>query len=197
MLFFPHLIAGPIMRPRGLLPQLALPLPVRNTPVTLGVTLFTLGLVKKLVFADPLGAVVDAVYATQNHGRRASEYLMVIYAFSAQIYCDFSGYTDMAVGLAALLRVRLPGNFDRPYTAPSPQEFWRRWHITLSRWLRDYSTSRSAANRDGVVGQMRNVMITMLLGGLWHGANWTFVVWGGLHGLGIVTIDSSIAPHRN
>jgi alginate O-acetyltransferase complex protein AlgI len=186
MLFFPHLIAGPIMRPRGLLPQLAYPAPVRGTALTFGLTLFTVVLVKKLVFADPLATFVDVVYAP---GAVATgfEYLLVIYAFSAQIYCDFSGYTDMAVGLAALLRVRLPRNFDRPYTAVSPPDFWHRWHITLSRWLRDYLYIPLGGNRDGLAGQMRNVMITMLLGGLWHGAHWTFVVWGGLHGLGIVT----------
>ena len=185
MLFFPHLIAGPIMRPRGLLPQLAAPRPIAGTPVMLGLTLFTVGLVKKLVFADPLGAIVDSVYAPAA-AATGFEYLFAIYAFSAQIYCDLRGYTDMAVGLAALLRVRLPGNFDRPYIASSPPDFWRRWHITLSRWLRDYLYIPLGGNRDGMAGQMRNVMITMLLGGLWHGAHWTFVVWGGLHGLGIV-----------
>ena len=115
----------------------------------------------------------------------AYDYLLAIYGFSMQIYCDFSGYTDMAIGLAYLLRIRLPQNFRAPYGSHSIVEFWRRWHITLSHWLRDYLYIALGGNRRGFARQLLNLMLTMLLGGLWHGANWTFVIWGGLHGAGI------------
>ena len=108
--------------------------------------------------------------------------LLAIYGFAAQIYCDFSGYTDMAIGLALLLGFQLPQNFNRPYLALSLQDFWRRWHMTLSRWLRDYLYIPLGGNRGGVRRTYRNLMLTMLLGGLWHGAAWTFVIWGGIHG---------------
>ena len=115
----------------------------------------------------------------------AYAYLLAIYGFSMQIYCDFSGYTDMAVGLAYILRIRLPQNFRSPYNSKSIVEFWRRWHITLSLWLRDYLYIAMGGNRRGFARQLANLMITMLIGGLWHGANWTFVIWGGLHGIAI------------
>ena len=108
--------------------------------------------------------------------------LLAIYGFAVQIYCDFSGYTDMAIGIALLLGFQLPQNFNRPYLALSLQDFWRRWHITLSRWLRDYLYIPLGGNRDGERRTYRNLMLTMLLGGLWHGAAWTFVIWGGIHG---------------
>ena len=110
------------------------------------------------------------------------EVLLAIYGFAAQIYCDFSGYTDMAIGLALLLGFQLPQNFNRPYLALSLQDFWRRWHMTLSRWLRDYLYIPLGGNRDGERRTYRNLMLTMLLGGLWHGAAWTFLIWGGIHG---------------
>jgi D-alanyl-lipoteichoic acid acyltransferase DltB (MBOAT superfamily) len=112
--------------------------------------------------------------------------LVAIYGYAVQIFCDFSGYTDMAIGLALLLGIRFPMNFDRPYTASSLQDFWRRWHITLSSWLRDYLYISLGGNRGGKWATSRNLMITMLLGGLWHGAAWTFVIWGGIHGIGLV-----------
>jgi len=184
VLFFPHLIAGPILRPHELMPQLKQERAARNARLLLGVSLFTLGLVKKLVFADQIAAAVEPVYAGQ-FGLTGWHYLVAFYGFSVQIYCDFSGYTDMALGLAYLLCIRLPTNFLRPYGAASLTQFWRRWHITLSFWLRDYLYIPLGGNRRGPTRQVVNLMITMVLGGLWHGANWTFVIWGALHGVGL------------
>ena len=140
------------------------------------------GLVKKTVVADELARrVVDPVF-NDPLGHSGPETLLAIYGFAGQIYCDFSGYTDMAIGLALLLGFRLPQNFDRPYTATSLRQFWHRWHMTLSRWLRDYLYIPLGGNRGGPRRTYRNLMLTMLLGGLWHGAAWTFVVWGAIHG---------------
>ena len=183
-LFFPHLIAGPILRPHELIPQLQRQMPIRRGNLLPGLALFTSGLIKKMVFADPIGAVVTAIYA-QPDGRGAAEYLFALYGFSVQIYCDFSGYTDMALGTALILGVRLPGNFLRPYLATSIADFWRRWHITLSHWLRDYIYIPLGGSRDGTGPTIRNVIITMAIGGMWHGANWTFLIWGLLHGIGV------------
>jgi D-alanyl-lipoteichoic acid acyltransferase DltB (MBOAT superfamily) len=189
VLFFPHLIAGPILRPHELIPQLEKPrravLPRR---LAIPLAIFTLGLVKKLVFADQIAEVVDTAYA--GSWDNAALALFALYGFSVQIYCDFSGYTDMAIGLALMLGIRLPTNFLRPYAAASLADFWRRWHVTLSSWLRDYLYIPLGGNRGGRVKAARNVLITMTLGGLWHGANWTFVVWGLLHGAGIAFVHS-------
>jgi alginate O-acetyltransferase complex protein AlgI len=184
VLFFPHLIAGPILRPHELIPQLTQPRSARGARFALGIVVFTLGLVKKLIFADTLAQVVDPVFKPDADSS-AWETLLAVYGFSAQIYCDFSGYTDMAIGLAYMLRIRLPTNFARPYTSASVIEFWHRWHITLSRWLRDYLYIALGGNRMGRPRQIANIMVTMALGGLWHGANWTFVVWGCLHGIAL------------
>jgi D-alanyl-lipoteichoic acid acyltransferase DltB (MBOAT superfamily) len=180
--FFPHLVAGPIVRANELLPQLHEPRDPRKVLAGPGLLLIAGGLVKKTVVADELARrVVDPVFnSPQAHS--GLEVLLAIYGFAAQIYCDFSGYTDMAIGLALLLGFVLPQNFNRPYLARSLQEFWRRWHITLSRWLRDYLYIPLGGSRDGPRRTYRNLMITMLLGGLWHGAAWTFVIWGGIHG---------------
>lgn len=184
VLFFPHLVAGPILRPHELIPQLRQERRALGARFSVGIAIFTLGLLKKLVFADQLSIVADRVFLP---GATAGgwEYILGIYAFSVQIYCDFSGYTDMAIGIAYLLRVRLPTNFLRPYAATSIVDFWRRWHITLSHWLRDYLYIPLGGNRGGERARFRNALITMGLGGLWHGANWTFVVWGLLHGLAL------------
>ena len=187
VLFFPHLIAGPILRPNELIPQLDHPRRAAIRRVAVPLSIFTLGLVKKLVFADQIAASVDAIYA-QPGTVTAPAALLSIYGFSAQIYCDFSGYTDMAIGLALLLGVRLPTNFQRPYTARSLVDFWRRWHITLSYWLRDYLYIPLGGSRRGRAQEMFNVIVTMALGGLWHGASWTFVVWGLMHGLGVTFV---------
>lgn len=184
VLFFPHLIAGPILRPHELMPQLKQDRAARDARLLLGASLFTLGLVKKLIFADQMAMAIEPVYAGQV-GLTAWNYIVAIYGFSVQIYCDFSGYTDMALGLAYLLRIRLPTNFLRPYGAASLTQFWRHWHITLSFWLRDYLYIPLGGNRRGPTRQVVNLLITMVLGGLWHGANWTFVVWGVLHGVGL------------
>lgn len=183
VLFFPHLIAGPILRPHELLPQLVRATRALDARFTLGASLFVLGLSKKLIFADAIAPYVDLAYTPGDHS--AYDYLLAIYGFSMQIYCDFSGYTDMAVGLAYMLRIRLPQNFRSPYKSRSIIEFWRRWHITLSHWLRDYLYIAMGGNRRGFARQLANLMVTMLIGGLWHGANWTFVIWGGLHGIAI------------
>jgi alginate O-acetyltransferase complex protein AlgI len=201
VLFFPHLIAGPILRPHDLLPQLARPRPARRALVVklvFGLAIFSAGLLKKLVFADPITEFVDAVYVSDGRTLTALDYLLAIYGFSLQIYCDFSGYTDMAIGLAIMLGMRLPTNFLRPYTAASPVEFWRRWHVTLSTWLRDYLYIPLGGNRLGYGRQIANVMITMGIGGLWHGANWTFLMWGLLHGAGIAFVHTlqALQVHR-
>jgi alginate O-acetyltransferase complex protein AlgI len=182
VLFFPHLIAGPILRPNELLPQLKQLRRAMDARFALGALIFSIGLVKKLVFADTLAVAVDSIFAASANPS-GWDYLLAIHGFSLQIYCDFSGYTDMAIGLAYILRIRLPTNFLRPYTATSIVDFWRRWHITLSFWLRDYLYIPLGGNRLGYVRQIVNLLITMVLGGLWHGAAWTFVIWGGLHGV--------------
>jgi alginate O-acetyltransferase complex protein AlgI len=190
MIFFPHLIAGPILRPHKLIPQLDRPRSALEASFKFAVLLFTVGLAKKTIFANQFADVVDHIYRS-SEGNIALDYLLSIYAFSAQIYCDFSGYTDMAIALALMIGVRLPNNFDRPYISTSVAEFWRRWHITLSFWLRDYIYISLGGNRCSRFQRIWNVMITMLIGGLWHGANWTFVLWGGLHGTFII-----LSPER-
>ena len=189
VLFFPHLIAGPILRPDELIPQLEAPRAASTRRWAVPVAIFTLGLVKKLVFADPIAEVVDAGYRLGS-SVSAPGALLAIYGFSVQIFCDFSGYTDMALGLALLLGVRLPNNFFRPYTAGSIVDFWRRWHVTLSFWLRDYLYIPLGGNRHGRLQEARNIVITMTLGGLWHGASWTFVIWGLFHGLGVASVHT-------
>jgi alginate O-acetyltransferase complex protein AlgI len=180
--FFPHLVAGPIVRANELLPQLRTPRDPRAVLAGPGLFLIAGGLIKKTVVADELARqVVDPVY-NDPVAHSGGEILLAFYAFAAQIYCDFSGYTDLAIGTALLLGFQLPQNFNRPYTALSLQDFWRRWHITLSRWLRDYLYIPLGGNRKGERKTYRNLMITMLLGGLWHGASFTFVIWGGIHG---------------
>ncbi|HEU0023045.1 MAG TPA: MBOAT family protein [Thermoleophilaceae bacterium] len=180
--FFPHIVAGPIVRANELLPQLHAPRDPRVVLAGPALLLIAGGLVKKTVVADELARrIVDPVFNDPaSHG--GAETLLAIYGFAGQIYCDFSGYTDMAIGLALLLGFRLPQNFDRPYTATSLREFWHRWHMTLSRWLRDYLYIPLGGNRKGERRTYANLMATMLLGGLWHGAAWTFVVWGAIHG---------------
>jgi D-alanyl-lipoteichoic acid acyltransferase DltB (MBOAT superfamily) len=181
--FFPHLIAGPIVRANELLPQLRTPRDPREVLAGPGLFLIVGGVIKKTVVADELARnVVDPVFNDPS-SHSGLETLLAIYGFAAQIYCDFSGYTDMAIGLALLLGFQLPQNFNRPYLALSLQDFWRRWHMTLSRWLRDYLYIPLGGNRKGRAKTYRNLMLTMLLGGLWHGAAWTFVIWGALHGV--------------
>ena len=180
--FFPHLVAGPIVRPGELIPQLETPRDPRRVDTSRAFYLIATGLFKKVVIANYLASsIVDQVFAAP--GQHSSlEILIAVYAYAVQIYADFSGYTDIAIGIALLLGFSFPQNFDSPYAAVSVQDFWRRWHMTLSRWLRDYVYIPLGGNRRGNVATYRNLMLTMLIGGLWHGAAWTFVVWGGLHG---------------
>jgi D-alanyl-lipoteichoic acid acyltransferase DltB (MBOAT superfamily) len=181
--FFPHLVAGPIVRAKEFLPQLLKPRDPSKVAVGAGIALIALGLVKKVVIADYLArAVVDPVFGVPQ-AFDAPDVLLAAYAYTAQIYCDFSGYTDMAIGLALLKCYVFPQNFNSPYKATGFQDFWKRWHMTLSRFLRDFLYIPLGGNRGGKWFVYRNLMLTMLLGGLWHGAAWTFVIWGGLHGL--------------
>ena len=185
ILFFPHLIAGPIVRPAHFLPQLERPKRWNWDRMQLGVQFVLVGLFKKAVLADRLALAADPVFAGPAQWGSASVWLAVL-AYAGQIYCDFSGYSDMAVGLAHMLGFKLPANFRRPYLAVGLGEFWSRWHISLSTWLRDYLYIPMGGNRGGKVATCRNLMATMLLGGLWHGAGWTFLLWGGYHGLLLV-----------
>jgi alginate O-acetyltransferase complex protein AlgI len=184
--FFPHLVAGPIVRPNELIPQMETPRNPRVVDTSRAFYLIATGLFKKVVIANYLAAnIVDEVFATPDQ-HSSLEILIGVYAYAVQIYADFSGYTDIAIGLALLLGFKFPQNFDSPYAAVSIQDFWRRWHMTLSRWLRDYLYIPLGGNRKGIPITYRNLMLTMLIGGLWHGAGWTFVVWGGIHGLALV-----------
>ncbi|HUK44618.1 MAG TPA: MBOAT family protein [Gaiellaceae bacterium] len=183
--FFPHLVAGPIVRPNELIPQMETRRDPRRVDTSRAFYLIATGLFKKVVIANYLAThICDPVFAVPG-SHSSLEILIAVYAYAVQIYADFSGYTDMAIGLALLLGFTFPQNFDSPYTATSLQNFWRRWHMTLSRWLRDYLYIPLGGNRKGRVRTYFNLIVTMLLGGLWHGASWTFVVWGGIHGTGL------------
>jgi alginate O-acetyltransferase complex protein AlgI len=184
--FFPHLVAGPIMKPTTLLPQVASRRRFHLPQVYEGAYLIFWGMVEKVVVADNLAVVANDLFGrwrTLDGGLA----LVAIYAFAFQIYGDFSGYTNMARGVAKCLGFELPINFNLPYFATSPRDFWNRWHISLSQWLRDYLYIPLGGNRRGNLLTCRNVMLTMLLGGLWHGSQWTFVVWGLYHGLLLVS----------
>ena len=182
--FFPHLVAGPIVRARELLPQIAARRDPRRVDATLALWLISAGLFKKVVIASYLAESADALFAfPHQHG--GLEALIGVYAYALQIYADFSGYTDMAIGIALLLGFRFPANFDAPYSATSLQDFWRRWHMTLSRFLRDYLYIPLGGSRGPRWRTYFNLLLTMVLGGLWHGAAWTFVIWGALHGGGL------------
>ena len=185
--FFPHLIAGPIVRPAEIIPQLMASRFSRPQADNLadGLLIFLLGLGKKLVLADLFGGFADIGFNAASHGVPLSffEAWYATLSYTLQIYFDFSGYSDMAIGLARMLNVRFPLNFDSPYQAADIAAFWRRWHMTLSGFLRDYLYIPLGGNRVGEVRGMVNLMVTMLLAGLWHGAAWNFVCWGGLHGL--------------
>jgi alginate O-acetyltransferase complex protein AlgI len=184
--FFPHLVAGPIVRAREFLPQLRSPRDPSDVAVGAGVLLVVVGLIKKVAIADYLAReVVDPVFAVPE-AYAAPDVALAAYAYAAQIYCDFSGYTDIAIGLALLMGFVFPQNFRRPYRATSFRDFWRRWHMTLSRYLRDFLYIPLGGNRGGRLRTYRNLMITMVLGGLWHGAAWGFVLWGAIHGAALV-----------
>ena len=184
--FFPQLVAGPIVRARDFIPQIHRPLAVSREMFSSGIFLIIAGLFKKAIISDYISLnFVDRIF-DQPELYSGLENLLGIYGYSLQIYCDFSGYSDMAIGIALLLGFHFPKNFDSPYKSRSVSEFWRRWHISLSSWLRDYLYISLGGNRKGKIRTYINLMLTMLLGGLWHGASWNFVVWGGLHGLCLV-----------
>ncbi len=184
--FFPHLVAGPIVRPGELLPQFDSPRDPRYVDTSRAFFLIGTGLFMKVVIANYLaGSIVDQVFGAPNQ-HSSLEVLVGIYAYAVQIYADFFGYTNIAIGLALILGFRFPQNFDSPYSAISIQDFWRRWHMTLSRWLRDYLYIPLGGNRGSRLFTYRNLMLTMLIGGLWHGAGWTFVAWGAIHGTALV-----------
>lgn len=183
--FFPQLVAGPIVRAAQFLPQINRPLALNQQQLGQGFALIISGLFKKAVISDYISInYVDRVFESPEL-YSGVENLLAIYGYGIQIYCDFSGYSDMAIGLALLLGFHLPENFRLPYQSSTLQEFWRRWHISLSTWLRDYLYISLGGNRKGKIRTYINLMITMLLGGLWHGASWVFIIWGGLHGLGL------------
>ena len=183
--FFPQITSGPIVKAHDFLPQLEQLHRVKKDSVYLGVTRFVTGLTKKVVFADRIGVAVNAVFAAPAAYNGLS-IAMAVVGYSLQIYCDFSGYSDMAIGIAAIWDFDLGKNFNLPYLAENPSDFWRRWHISLSSWFRDYVYIPLGGSRRGKLRTYVNLFITMVLSGLWHGANATYLVWGAYHGLGCV-----------
>lgn len=181
--YFPHLIAGPVLHHKEMMPQFAekktyFP---SSANFAIGLSIFVIGLIKKVLIADSIAPLANPVFQVNGHPALIESWLGTL-AYTMQLYFDFSGYSDMAIGLSRLFGVRLPLNFNSPYKAENIIDFWRRWHMTLSRFLRDYLYIPLGGNRKGTFARYRNLFITMLLGGLWHGAGWTFVIWGGLHG---------------
>ena len=189
VVFFPHLIAGPIVRHWEIIPQFAdKQLKANRADMGAGIAMFLLGLCKKVLLADPASRFADVVYGAVEAGTAITWFdaWLGTIAYAMQIYFDFSGYSDMAIGLARMFGMKFPCNFDSPYKAGNIIEFWRRWHITLQRFLREYLYFPLGGNRCGKVRHLLNIMITMVVSGLWHGAGWTFLVWGALHGVYIV-----------
>lgn len=189
--FFPHLIAGPIVRYRDLVPQFSQELVNKfynSTDLAVGLTIFIMGLFKKVILADTVAVHANLAFAAATAGAQVTllEAWGAVVAFSFQVYFDFSGYSDMAIGLGRIFGIRLPVNFNSPYKSVNFIDFWRRWHITLTDFMRDYIYFPLGGSRKGVERQYLNIMIIMLICGLWHGAGWTFVIWGGMHGLYIV-----------
>ena len=185
--YFPHLIAGPILHHKEMMPQFSLDKTYRFNweNISVGLTVFTIGLFKKTVLADGIAPFASPVFSAAADGATLTliEAWCGVLAYTLQLYFDFSGYSDMAIGASRMLGIKLPINFNSPYKATSIIDFWRRWHLTLSRFLRDYLYFTLGGNKKGTIRRYLNLMTTMLLGGLWHGAGWTFVIWGGLHGL--------------
>lgn len=180
--YFPHLVAGPIQRSTQLLPQLVVERQVRAEQIRSGAILMLVGFFKKIAIADAIGPTVDTIFGQPSH--QSSAVLAIgLYLFAVQIYADFSGYTDIARGVSRLMGIELCLNFRQPYLSASITEFWRRWHISLSEWLRDYLYISLGGNRRGTRRTYFNLFVTMVLGGLWHGAAWTFAAWGCLHGV--------------
>jgi len=206
ILLFPHLIAGPIVRFAHIENDLLHPRRKRYDDFVNGAPRFFWGLGKKVIIADQVAAIADRVFAVPNHGMNSGTAWIGVLAYAVQIYFDFSGYSDMAIGLARMLGFGFPENFDRPYSSRSITEFWRRWHMSLSSWFRDYVYIPLGGNRKGALRTYLNLSIVFLLTGLWHGANWTFVLWGAFHGtclvierasgLGRASLSQWIVPRR-
>jgi D-alanyl-lipoteichoic acid acyltransferase DltB (MBOAT superfamily) len=204
VLYFPHLVAGPIQRASFLLPQIILPRRISMQNVLEGLHLIAWGFFKKIYIADNLSPMVNEIFASGSPS--GGQVTLGVLAFTFQIYGDFSGYTDIARGLAKLMGFEFSLNFNLPYFASNPSDFWRRWHISLSSWLRDYLYKPLGGNRDGTWMTHRNLMLTMLLGGLWHGAAWNFILWGLYHGVILVlhrmaspwlsNVDRILRPYR-
>lgn len=205
--FFPQLIAGPIVHHKEMLPQFLNDslYQIKRSHLVVGLTIFIIGLFKKVVLADSVAVYSTPIFNAADSGITLTffEAWLGALSYSMQLYFDFSGYSDMAVGLARMFGVRLPLNFNSPYKSTSIIDFWRRWHITLSRFLRDYLYIPLGGSKKGELRRLSNLMITMLLGGLWHGAGWTFVLWGGLHGVYLVinhlwrNVSKSISARKN
>jgi alginate O-acetyltransferase complex protein AlgI len=183
--FFPQLVAGPIVRPSYFLPQLASPRTLSRLEIKACLCLFLIGFFKKCCLADNVSVFADHVFAAPLQFNQVSN-LEAVWLYAVQIYCDFSGYSDMAIAVAGLLGFQLVVNFDAPYLSTSIQDFWRRWHISLSTWIRDYIYLSLGGRQPVRLLTYRNLLLTMLAGGLWHGASWTFVAWGGAHGVALV-----------
>ena len=203
--FFPQLVAGPIVRASDFIPQIRRPLYVSREMLDMGFWFIIIGLFKKAVISDYISVnFVERIFADPSL-YSGIENLVGVYGYALQIYCDFSGYSDMAIGIALLMGFHFNINFNSPYKSASITEFWRRWHISLSTWLRDYLYISLGGNRHGKLRQYVNLIITMLLGGLWHGASWNFVAWGGLHGVSLalhkmwmqLTGQRAGVPHRS
>ncbi len=196
--YFPHLVAGPILHHKEMMPQLATADALRNITsekISLGFAFFSVGLFKKLVIADPLAKIANPVFDSASAPGFIDAWIAAL-AYTFHLYFDFSGYSDMAIGISLLFGIWLPINFNSPYKSLSIAEFWRRWHMTLSRFLRDYLYIPLGGARQGGLIKTRNLLITMTLGGLWHGANWTFVAWGALHGV-LLTINHLWRDHSH
>ena len=190
--YFPALVAGPIVRADYFLPQIQNRDHASRQEMAAGLWLIILGLVKKAVVADYIAQYNDLIFASPT-GYSGLESLMGVVGYVVQIYCDFSGYSDMAIGISAIMGFRLTRNFDFPYKSRNLTDFWRRWHISLSTWLRDYVYIPLGGNRRGTLRTYVNNFLTMLVGGLWHGAAWKFVIWGGMHGVGLI-VHKALRP---
>ncbi len=182
VMFYPQLVAGPIERPQNILPQLKNEIKYQSENISNGVQIMLWGLFKKVVVADRLAILIDNAYANPAH-HNGFTLLIASFFFSIQIYCDFSGYSDMAIGCAKTLGIDLMKNFNKPYFSRSISDFWRRWHISLSTWFRDYVYIPLGGSRNGYWLTYRNIIIVFLISGLWHGASWTFIAWGFIHGI--------------
>ena len=193
--FFPQLVAGPIERTNNLLPQIKTEHKFNYDQATYGLKLMVWGYFKKIVIADTLSQFVSKVYDAPQ-GFSGFALILATVFFTLQIYCDFSGYSDIAIGTAKLLGINLMTNFKSPYFSQSIKEFWSRWHISLSTWFRDYVYIPLGGSRVGKIRHAVNLLITFLISGLWHGANWTFVIWGGIHGLGQMIESSVVANNK-